>query len=595
MNKNKYNFHDNPIDIPKTNTWIWLGPVSVIAFITFLAVMYGGVGNMGEPAETPEMALVNQQTQTQTAPVDNAQDKPPVQTQQQPQTELQGGQLVHQGISFPAGIGNTPMQLINKPTFPAGIGNGPDAQMQLIKQNQAVQPYLGLSVGEVTEAIAAKLKLKPGTGVYVKQVIAGSPAEKAGIQSGDVVLKCDHQAITAHEQIGVILRSKKPGDVLKLIINRDGKTQSFHVKLENAPQNLLQAAAGQQLPTTQQNPTQNNPTWMGADIQDIDAVMKLQYQLPDTKGVIVSYVNPNSPAQTSGIQTGDVIQRFNGTRIRDVAQFQELILNAQPGNQVPVIILRNGEIVTIPVVLGQKSPEPAKPSFLGPVDMAIEGTWIGMDVSELSPGDVSALGLPTGTQGILVNDVESPPALTLGFQTNDVIIAINGVPTTEMKKFAEATKNQSSAVVDVVRGNRHMFITVPPPGYTRQGTQINDPLNKTLKQVQFTDPLSSRIAIIAQSPDIYAPVSGDTQGFPYVILVDRSQSAYAVLEPNQYPNLTNLISQYQINVVICSSMTNQTAKTLASQGVFIYAGVIGSANDAVSLYESNRLTPMKGL
>ena len=332
---------------------LWLGPICVLAFVIILAVMYGWVDNMGSASiggsEAPEMNLVNL-----------------VQVPGQTGTPAgqQGEQLVHHG------------------KFPTGIGNG---QIQLIKLNQPASPYLGLSLGEVADAVAKELKIPTDTGVYVKAVIPMSPAEKSGLKAGDVLLKCDHKKVNSQAQVGRILESKKAGDVIKLVINRNGRKKSLQVKLENVPDNIIKVAAT------------SRPTWMGADIQNIDAVMKLQFNLSDTKGVIVSNVAAGSPAQKAGLQTGDVIKRFGETRIRDVRQLQSLILKGNPGNQVQLTILRDSQYLTTPITLGQKAPGTTKIPFIVPAEIVIEGTWIGMDVSELSAGDASALGLPAGT------------------------------------------------------------------------------------------------------------------------------------------------------------------------------------------------------
>ncbi|MBF0226390.1 MAG: PDZ domain-containing protein [Desulfobacterales bacterium] len=543
---------------------IWFGPISVVAFVLILAVMYGLVGNIGDlgpSGEQPEMNFVHN-----------------VQTFPSGVGDVQNGQIqLINKPSFPTGIGNGQIQLIKQNnSFPAGIGND---QIQLIKQNQIQTPYLGINIGEVPEAVARELKIPVGTGVYVKSIITESPSEKAGIKTGDIVLRFDHQPITSHEQIGRTLKTKKAGDVVKLVINRNGKKKSFHVKLESVPADIVPAAAALK-----------KPSWMGADIQDIDAVIRMQFKLPNKDGVIISYVTPNSPAETAGLKVGDVIERFGGTRIRDVKQMRDLILGSQSGQQAMLTVFRNGETLSLPVIMGQQVATKETIPFLGPADMAIEGTWIGMDVTELLPEDASALGLPPSTKGILVNDVESPPATMIGFQTGDVIIAINSIPTPDMKGFVKATEKQSSAVVDLLRGNRHIFMSVPPPGYTQQGSKINNVIDNKVKQVAVTTQVNGIIAISSESPDLNAAIPQDINQSPYLILVDLNKNSYATVSMNGGNSLSNIVGQYNITSLICGNIPVQTANNLSSNGVFIYSGIVGTANDAISLYESGSLT-----
>jgi predicted Fe-Mo cluster-binding NifX family protein len=216
-----------------------------------------------------------------------------------------------------------------------------------------------------------------------------------------------------------------------------------------------------------------------------------------------------------------------------------------------------------------------------------------MDVTELSAGDASALGLPAGTKGILVNDVESPPATMVGFQTGDVIIAVNGQPTPDMKGFGAATKQQSGAVVDTIRGNKHIFISVPPPGFTQQGTQVNTGLNNKVRQVAITRPVNVRLGILASSPDLYARVSGNIKSQPYLVLVDLGNDSFATMGPNNLNPLAETVRQHGITGLVCSDISRDTAALLASRGVMIYAGVTGSVWNAIGLYETNQLMPMK--
>ena len=557
---------------------MWLGPISVLGFVVVLAVMYGWVGSVNsvgyEVRERPETAQTDQPN-----PPDQPDTPDLVGNPAEPGDVQagQGGRLAHHG-RFPAGIGNNQIQLINNPTFSTGIG---DSQIQLINQNRPGGPYLGLNLSELNEVVGKDLNIPPGTGLYVNDVVALSPAEKAGVKKGDVLLKCAHKPVNSPEAVGRILATLKAGDSVKLLVNRDGRKKSFHAKLENAPLGLNTGAI-------------QNPVWMGADIQDIDAIMKIRFNLPDKRGVIISHVAVGSPALAAGLRSGDVVRRFGATRILDVKQMQSLILKSQPGQKVNLTILRDGRQNGLNVVMERHSTAAGRVAFLGPADVAIEGSWIGMDVTELSAGDASALGLPAGIRGILVNDVESPPATMVGFQTGDAIVAVNGQPTEDMKQFETATQKQSGAVVDVIRGNKHLFISVPPPGFTQQGTQLNGGMNK-MRQVALTRPATGKLGILTSGPDLNSVVSGNLRNRPYLVLVDLTNGSYAVLGPNELDPLSDAMQQYNVTSLVCSDISRNTARALAVQGTQVYAGVTGPTMDAIGLYETHALIAMKGL
>jgi len=428
--------------------------------------------------------------------------------------------------------------------------------------------------------VRAELNIPQGTGLYVNDVVDASPAQKAGVQKGDVLLKCAHKPVNSPEAVGRILATLKAGDAVKLLVNRDGRKKSFHAKLENAPLGLNAGAI-------------QNPVWMGADIQDVDAIMKIRFNLPDKRGVIISHVAKGSPALTAGLRSGDVIRRFGATRILDVKQMQSLILKAQPGQKVTLTILRDGRQNSLNVVMERHTTAAGRVAFLGPADVAIEGSWIGMDVTELSAGDASALGLPAGTRGILVNDVESPPATMVGFVTGDAIVAVNGQPTMDMKQFETATQKQSGAVVDVIRGNKHLFISVPPPGFTQQGTPLNGGMNK-MRQVALTRPATGKLGVLSSGPGLNSLVSGNLRNGFYLVLVDFTNSSYAILGPNELDPLSDVMKQYNVTRLVCTDISRNTAGALGTIGVRIYAGVTGPTLDAIGLYERHQLVAMKG-
>jgi len=590
---------------------MWLGPISVLGFVVILAVMYGWVGSVNsvgyEVREKPETTQTDQPNQPDRPDTPDPAGNPVEPGDVQPEP---GGRLAHHG-QFPAGIGNNQIQLINNPTFSTGIGNGQiqlinnktiptgigngqiqlinnktiptgigNGQIQLINQNRPGGPYLGLNLSELNEVVRAELNIPQGTGLYVNDVVGTSPAQKAGVKKGDVLLKCAHKPVNSPEAVGRILATLKAGDAVKLLVNRDGRKKSFHAKLENAPLGLNAGAI-------------QNPVWMGADIQDVDAIMKIRFNLPDKRGVIISHVAKGSPALAAGLRSGDMVRRFGATRILDVKQMQSLILKTQPGKKVTLTILRDGRQNTLDVVMERHATAAGRVAFLGPADVAIEGSWIGMDVTELSAGDASALGLPAGTRGILVNDVESPPATMVGFVTGDAIVAVNGQPTMDMKQFETATQKQSGAVVDVIRGNKHLFISVPPPGFTQQGTQLNGGLNK-MRQVALTRPATGKLGVLASGPGLNSLVSGNLRNGFYLVLVDLTNGSYAILGPNELDPLSDVMQQYNVTSLVCTDISRNTAGTLATIGVRVYAGVTGPTMDAIGLYERHQLVAMKG-
>ena len=561
----------------------WFSAVMLGCTLVLLAIM---IKNVGAPARTGEDA-----TEVGLAAAQAPMAQPLPEHVIQFPAGLGNGQIQLIDTLLPTGIGNQPMQLINTP-LPTGIGNqqmqlthhlGPqfsaglgNGQIQLIKQSGA---YLGLSLSAVTPELAKQLVLPAGMGAYVNIVVPNSPGGKAGVQVGDVLLRLDRTDVAGADAVGKILAGKNAGAVLKATIQRGPVKQSMHITLENAPLGL---DVGQV----------QNTVWMGLDVQDIDAIMRIQFNLPDAQGVLISYVAPGSPAAAAGLGTGDMLRRVGEVRIRDVRQFASIIQKSQPGQTLRISAMRAGAPLDVNVTLGRKPTTPAAIPFLAPADIVIEGAWIGMDVGELAKTDVQALGLPPGTRGVLVNDVEGPPATSVGFQAGDVILSVNNAATPDIKSFVNATRKQSGAVVEVLRGGKHLFLTVPPPGYTQQGSPLNLGIDKKFRQIAATQP--AVIALLVSDKDIRATVASEanTQA---VVFVDLAGRNYAIVElKNGRQALPDLLQQNNAAAVLAGDISGPTAAALAQRGVAVYAGVVGNVLDSVAMYQQQGLAPAGG-
>ena len=117
--------------------------------------------------------------------------------------------------------------------FAIPINSTLDVTDQLINHNKVLRPYIGISGISLDESTAKKYNLT--VGVYVKTVQNFSPAEKAGLQSGDVIVKADDKDITTMDELNEVKNSHKIGDTMKLKINRNGEEKEVTLTLEETP------------------------------------------------------------------------------------------------------------------------------------------------------------------------------------------------------------------------------------------------------------------------------------------------------------------------------------------------------------------------
>lgn len=193
---------------------------------------------------------------------------------------------------------------------------------QLIEKGKVERGYLGIFMQDVDQNIAKHFKLKKLQGVIVTDVVKGSPAEKAGIKSGDLILEIDGREVKNSIQLRAYVQSKKPGDKVKLKVLRDGKEMVISVNLGSADK----FASAQPSKERSQN------------TKDIGISVR------EERGkVIVQSVDPNSPAASVGIEPGDVILKINNKDIKSIEDYRKAIEEAKAKGSV-LMLLQSGEI-----------------------------------------------------------------------------------------------------------------------------------------------------------------------------------------------------------------------------------------------------------
>lgn len=209
---------------------------------------------------------------------------------------------------------------------------------QLVAHGKVVRGYLGLYPQDVTPEIAKQFGLSGPGGALVSEVSPDSPASKAGLKRGDVILKVNGDPVASANDLRLRISQTPPGTDVKLQISRDGKMQDVSVDLAEFPEKEANANPGQS----------NGGGLQGINVQDLTPDLAQQLNLPaGVHGVVVSDVDPASPA-AADLQRGDVIQEVNHKPISNVEQYNQAVSAA--GSQ-PVLLLVNRGGVTQYVVV----------------------------------------------------------------------------------------------------------------------------------------------------------------------------------------------------------------------------------------------------
>ena len=224
-----------------------------------------------------------------------------------------------------------------------GIGFAIPANMakevmpQLKEKGKVTRGWLGVGIQEVTPELARSFDLKDKKGALVSQVFQGGPADKAGIEQGDVILEFDKKEIKDSKDLPRVVAAIPVGKTVPVVISRNGKVINKDVKvgeMEEKVTDTAKAPAGKKL---------------GIAVQNITPEIARALALKDTSGAVVTQVEPGSAAANAGIQQGDVIRQVNRKHVKDAKSVIQAIEEARKGDNILLLIQRGENSLYITV------------------------------------------------------------------------------------------------------------------------------------------------------------------------------------------------------------------------------------------------------
>jgi serine protease Do len=188
----------------------------------------------------------------------------------------------------------------------------------LIKTGRVSRGFLGIVLQPLNEELAKQFNLGSTNGALIAEVAGKSPAEKAGLKSGDVVTEVAGKKVEDPRELQLLIANLAPGSKADLKIMRDGKDQTFTVELAERPTGGGVAAAE---PAKAEDPDVLD----GVTVADIDVEARKRFDLPESvKGVVITEIAADSPSAEVGIKVGDVIHEANREPVTSSKQAVEL-------------------------------------------------------------------------------------------------------------------------------------------------------------------------------------------------------------------------------------------------------------------------------
>ncbi len=208
---------------------------------------------------------------------------------------------------------------------------------QLIKHGRVIRGWLGVSIQEVTPALAKNFGLPNSNGALVGEVFKGSPAFRAGLKTGDVIVKYDGKVVDNPTTLRNFVANTPVGSEVDITAIRNRKTVVLHAKIvEQTKQDLEIAKTG-----GGQTQESRHTLLSGLAVQNLTPQIASQLGLPGySTGVVISQVNPDSAAAAVGLQPGDVITQINRQTVRNLADYRRITGKLGKDQSVLLLIKR---------------------------------------------------------------------------------------------------------------------------------------------------------------------------------------------------------------------------------------------------------------
>ncbi|HOK79270.1 MAG TPA: DegQ family serine endoprotease [bacterium] len=205
---------------------------------------------------------------------------------------------------------------------------------ELKSTGKVTRGFLGVYLQPLTEELASSFGLKETKGSLVSDVMPDTPAEKAGLKPGDIILEFNGRPVAEPKDLQKMVADAKVGETVTLTVWRDKKKISVQIKIAERPEE-------ETIAKSESEPSQK--TWRGLQVSDITEEMRKQFNISaSVKGVIVINVEPGSPADECEITTGTIIRKINEWPVSSIKEFQSIISKIDKKSSVTLWVQQEG-------------------------------------------------------------------------------------------------------------------------------------------------------------------------------------------------------------------------------------------------------------
>jgi serine protease Do len=206
----------------------------------------------------------------------------------------------------------------------------------LIQKGKVIRGWLGVTIQNLTPELAKQFELKSENGVLVGDVIEGSPAEKAGLQRGDVIVAFDGKKIEDPNQIRNMVAKIEPGGEVEATIIRNNQEMKKKITISELPSDMQKPSPGAY-----------DNLLKGITVQDLNPEIYDKFSIPKkVTGVVITDIPEDSPAAGALVQ-GDIIQEINRKKISNIKDYEKVVSRIKSETDILLFVYRGGTSVYI--------------------------------------------------------------------------------------------------------------------------------------------------------------------------------------------------------------------------------------------------------
>jgi serine protease Do len=216
---------------------------------------------------------------------------------------------------------------------------------QLIKGGKVVRGYLGVSIQELTQDLAKQFGAGESHGVLITDVLADSPAKRAKMERGDVILVYDGHTVANPTQFRNLVAQTAVGKKVHIKLLRNGKERDMELAIGEQPLSMTRSSGdseGEEL--------RSDGAFAGVEVRELTSDLARRFSLSrDKGGVLVVHLAEGSPAEDAGLRAGDVIVEINRKPIAGLKDYTKVTGGLSPKDSALALVLRSGRSIYLTI------------------------------------------------------------------------------------------------------------------------------------------------------------------------------------------------------------------------------------------------------